>query len=162
MTSDLDYLRVAFLTAAANSDDPHTQNGAILVPRGRDAEVHTANRVPRELAVTPTRLERPAKYQFIEHAERRVIYACAKAGVATANATLYCCWYACPDCARAIIQAGIREVVGHVVPRSRTPDRWADQVVAGEALLREAGVGMRWLSGRLGVKIKFDGGVLEC
>lgn len=162
MTSDLDYLRVAFQTAATNSDDPNTQNGAILVPRGRDASVHASNRVPRELAVTPARLERPAKYQFVEHAERRVIYTCAKAGVATANATIYCVWYSCPDCARAIIQAGIREVVGHVVPRSRTPGRWVDQVVAGEAMLREAGVGMRWLSGRLGVTIMFDGEALEC
>lgn len=159
--TDLDYLRVAFQTGVVNSDDPHTQNGAVLVPR-HDGAVQAANRVPRELARTPARLERPAKYQFMEHAERRVIYTAARSGVETLDATLYCVWFACPDCARAIIQAGIREVVGHVLPRSRTPARWIDQVVAGEAMLREAGVGMRWLAGRVGVTITFDGEMLEC
>ena len=161
MRTELDYLRMAFDLAATNAHDPHTQNGAVLVPK-RETVVYAANCIPRELANLASRLERPAKYQWVEHAERRVIYTCAKNGIATADATIYCVWFACTDCARAIIQAGIREVVGHVVPRSRTPDRWLEQVEAGEAMLREAGVGMRWLSGRVGASIIFDGEVLKC
>jgi deoxycytidylate deaminase len=65
------------------------------------------------------------------------------------------------DCARAIIIAGITEVVGHVKPRAATPERWTAQIVKAEAMLREANVGMRWLAEPLGVTIRFDGQEME-
>lgn len=161
MTNDLAYLRMAAMTAARDSDDPRTQNGAVLVPDGGNP-VAAANHVPIGLAASPGRLVGDEKYRFVEHAERSVIHAAARHGVKTEGATLYCLWFACPDCARAIIAAGVREVVGHVLPRSRTPDRWLEAVVAGEAMLREANVSMRWLSGRLSTTIRFNGEDLEC
>jgi dCMP deaminase len=156
--NDEDFLRLAFKTAAVWSDDRSTQNGAVLVPlNGR--RIAVANHFP---AGVEPRLARPAKYQFIEHAERAAIYAAARAGTATAWATLYCCWFACPDCARAIVEAGIREVVGHATPWAQTPVRWASEVATGEQILREGGVAVRRLAAPLGVKILFDGEVLEC
>lgn len=156
MRSDLDWLRMAFQYASMASGDPDTQNGAVLVPSSGFA-IHTANKVPHGLAALPSRLERPAKYKWIEHAERRAIYAAARRGEVCEGATLYCCWFACPDCARAIICAGVREVVGHVTPRSLTPARWEPEVALGELMLREAGVSMRWAADKIGVTIKFDG-----
>jgi len=151
--SPLDWLRLAATTAAEASEDTSTQNGAVLAPV--EGFVATAaNHYPSGLR---PRVARPAKYRYIEHAERAAIYAAARHGTETGGSTLYCLWFACPDCARAIICAGVREVVGHVVPRQATPDRWLEQVLAGESMLREAGVGMRWLAEPLGVTIKFDG-----
>jgi dCMP deaminase len=155
--TDLDWLRLAFTNAAEHSHDPSTQNGAVLVPRGPSYASPAANEFPINIFRTPERLTRPNKYRWIEHAERNAIYAAARMGTATAGATLYCCWFACPDCARGIIQAGIKEVVGHVLPRSLTPPRWEAEVAFGEAMLREAGVSMRWLAGDMGVTILFDG-----
>lgn len=159
--TDIDWLRLAFAAAAEHSHDPSTQNGAILVPAGAAYASVAANELPRGVRKSPERLERPAKYRWIEHAERNAIYAAARMGSKTAGATLYCCWFACPECARAIIQAGVREVVGHVLPRSLTPPRWEPEVTAGEALLAEAGVAMRWLAGGMGVTILFDGKRLD-
>lgn len=161
MTNDLGYLRMVAMTAARDSDDPRTQNAAILVPTS-GTRIAVANHVPVGLTASPGRLVGAEKYRFVEHAERAAIHAAARHGVVTDGATLYCLWFACPDCARAIIAAGVREVVGHVLPRSRTPDRWLEAVVAGEAMLREANVSMRWLSGRIGVTILFNGEELEC
>lgn len=158
--TDVDWLRMAFQAASEHSDDPHTQNGAVLAPASGFVSV-AANHVPAGLAVTTSRLERPRKYGFIEHAERSAIYSAARCGTKTAGSTLYCCWFACRDCARAIICAGIKEVVGHVKTRTLTPGRWEDEVLAGEAMLREAGVALRWLSCPLGVTIKFNGEDLE-
>lgn len=158
--SDADLLRVAAWAAADSSDDPDTQNGAVL-SRPNDIVVSSANRFPAGVVKRAMRLERPAKYTFMEHAERNAIYAAAAAGWATKGASLHCLWFACPDCARAIIQAGIREVVGHVLPRHETPSRWLQAVQDGEQMLREGGVAMRWVAERLGVTIRFNGKDLE-
>lgn len=159
--SDSDWLRLAFEAAAEHSDDPNTQNGAVLVPQvGYVASA--ANCLPRGIAGSPARLRRPEKYRWIEHAERAAIYAAGKIGTKTDKSVLFCCWFACPDCARAIIEAGVSQVVGHAVVRKATPERWAAAVKTGERMLKEAGVGLRWLNVDLGVEIKFDGGVIRC
>ena len=151
-----DWLRLA-CKEAAGSHDPSTQNGAIIVPATAAYVAIGVNKIPSSLQATPGRLQRPEKYKYVEHAERAAIYRAARVGTPTSGATLYCPWYACTDCARAIILAGIAEVVGHVKPRSATPERWTAEIVQAEAMLREAGVGMRWLAADLGVTIRFNG-----
>lgn len=159
--TDLNCLREACRHAAEHSHDPNTQNAAILAPPGRRL-LYAANAIPTGLARTADRLAAPEKYQWVEHAERAVIYAAAAAGVPTAGATLYCPWFACTDCARAIILAGIREVVGLAACRNATPARWLANVEAAGRMLEEAGVGQRWLAGSLGVTLRFDGRELPC
>jgi len=48
-------------------------------------------------------------------------------------------------------------VVGLAKTRNATPDRWLDAVQDGEDILREAGVGMRWIGEPIGCTILFDG-----
>lgn len=58
------------------------------------------------------RHERPAKYFYTEHSERNAIYNASRAGVSTKGCTLYVTpLFPCADCARAIIQSGIKKVV---------------------------------------------------
>ena len=157
MTHDAVYLRLA-ATVSVWSDDPSTKNGAVLVPAGTVFEAAVAwNGIPSPLDVRQDRLERPLKYRYVEHAERAAVYRAALMGTPTLGSRLYCPWFACADCARAIICAGVVEVVGSVRARNATPDRWLEEVIAGEELLREAGVGMRWLAEPLGVRVLFDG-----
>lgn len=154
--TELDILRLVAKEAATRSMDPRTQNAAALV-RPDDIMVVAANAIPTGVVRSPGRLEPPAKYDYIEHAERAAIYKAASFGWTTGGSTLYALWFACPDCARAIISAGVYEVVGLAKARSLTPDRWLDAVETGEQMLREAGVGMRWLADPLGVSIRFNG-----
>lgn len=158
--TDIDWLRLACQTAAEHSDDPHTQNGAVLVPRDGFVAA-AANCLPAGIGHRRERFERPEKYRWLEHAERGAIYAAAKQGTGTAGAVLYCPWWACMDCARSIICAGIREVVGLAAARNATPARWEPEIAAAEEMLREAGVSMRWLSESVGVTIFFDGKELD-
>ena len=152
----IDWLRIAAQEAAAGSHDMHTQNGAILVPRAAAYVCVGVNKVPAGIWASPDRLARPAKYEYIEHAERMAIYQAARVGTPTRGATLYCPWFACMDCARAIIVAGITEVVGHVRPRAATPERWtsstnpsrrANQPGRGSAVGRRSGIGQPSESG---------------
>jgi dCMP deaminase len=47
-----------------------------------------------------SRHERPAKYSWIEHAERNAIYNAARFGVPLTGATCYVNWFPCIDRAR--------------------------------------------------------------
>lgn len=139
MRSDLDYLWLAYRYASTHSDDPATHNGAIL--RTVDGRlIFGANHLPEGVLKTPDRLERPNKYAYMEHAERDVILLAARRGVKTEGATLYVPWYACADCARAIIGAGIIRVVGHKQMFDKTPERWRASIAQGDEMLDEARV----------------------
>ena len=157
--SDRDYLREALRYAKSYSHDSSTQCGAVLVV-GRKL-VYAANQFPAGLGRGEP-LTRETKYLLIEHAERAAIYKAAACGVPTAGATLYAPWFACCDCARGIILAGIREVVGLMRLRLATPERWEANIQKAEEMLVAAGVGVRWIADPVGVTITFNGGVLEC
>jgi dCMP deaminase len=152
------YLRIACHVATTQADDIHTQNGAVLVtPRGDI--ISAANCFPADVKKNDARLQRPMKYAYIEHAERNVIYHAAKMGMPTKHATLYCPWFACADCARAIICAGITEVIGlaHVPAHGS----WQESCDRGDEMLREAGVAYHRLEEKLGVFVLRDGKQIE-
>ena len=158
MTTPQQYLLRAY-REATKSPDPSTQNGAIVVTvSGREPTVADCNRFPDRVEVPPDRLKRPLKYQFIEHAERNVIYKCAKLGISTHGATMYVPWFACSDCARAIIQVGISHVVGHQRMADQTPDHWKESIAHAMTMLEEARVKITMIPDFLdGPKILFNG-----
>lgn len=95
------------------SKDNYTQIGAVIV--GLDNEIVSTgyNSFPRGIDDNVTsRQERPEKYYWFEHAERNAIYNAARIGVSTRDCTMYLtCGIPCADCARGIINAGIRRIV---------------------------------------------------
>lgn len=159
--SDIDYLREACRCAVERSEDPRTQVGAVLVA-AEGKILSASNRLPAGIARHQHRREHPTKAMFIEHAERAVLYKAAASGVPTAGASLYAPWAACTDCARAIIACGIKEVIGLIVLRNATPERWRSTIWTADQMLMEAGVGIRWVNERVGVTVRFDGREIEC
>lgn len=145
--STIGLLRQAY-EEATKSPDPSTQNGALLVHNGFVLEADH-NRFPRGVKYEDARWERPAKYKFIEHAERNVIYSAAKNPTihSTMDLTMVCPWAACTDCARAIIQAGIRTLITHKEAHDRSPDRWLEEIEVAFTMLEEAGVDVVMFSG---------------
>ncbi len=154
--TDRKYLLQAY-SMATHSLDPSTQNGAVVVTQRNDV-VYGYNRFPPRIHVTDERLSRPLKYEYIEHAERNVIYKCVQVGIATGGATMYVPWFACVDCARAIIQAGIVRVVGHQRMADETPERWKASIATALGMLDEAGVDVTMVDGVIGgPRIRFNG-----
>jgi dCMP deaminase len=97
---------------AARSKDPHTQIGCVIAGPNREIRSTGYNSFPRGIRDdVPERLERPAKYLWIEHAERNAICNAARSGTSTEGCTIYVEIMPCMDCARAVVQAGIVEVV---------------------------------------------------
>jgi len=150
--TDLNYLREALRHAKSASHDNDTHVGAVLVVGKR--HIYAANR--RAVGLDAE------KADVIEHAERAAIYKAASCGYATAGGVLYAPWFACPECARAIVLAGIREVVGLKSLRLATPERWLWPITVGDAILRAGGVGVRLVDGETGVVIRFNGEDYKC
>lgn len=132
-------LRRAYEHAETNSADPNTRIGTVLVQNGRPL-VFGTNKFPQGVVATPERLVRPVKYDYMEHAERAVIYSAAKLGIATSDVMMIATWAACKDCARAIVESGIRCLITHKQARDNGPDSWTESVRIGDGILREAGV----------------------
>ncbi|MBU1126856.1 MAG: deaminase [Patescibacteria group bacterium] len=151
------YLKIAYEYAQKFSQDPSTQNGAILVNDKGEVLVKGANLFPKGIILKKERLERPLKYCFITHAERNVIFNAARKGIKTKGLIMYCPWAACPDCARAIIQAGIKKVITHKKMLDKTPDRWKDKTNIAQTMFKEAGVEFEIWNGEIGnIEIKFN------
>jgi dCMP deaminase len=137
-TSDL--LRHAYRLAELYSDDPMTKNGAVIVDRYGEVIGVGATSLPRGVKRSPERFDRPTKYSYLIHAERKAIFDAARKNGQLDGATMYCPWYACADCAQAIIDVGIVRVIGHKQMLDRTPDRWKQTIEAATIMFQESGV----------------------
>ena len=92
----------------------------------------------------PERLVRPTKYLWIEHAERNAICNAARAGTATEGCTIYVDIMPCMDCARAVVQAGIVQVVISAERMAQySSDYYNEHFGMVEVLFSEAGINVR-------------------
>jgi dCMP deaminase len=142
------YLRQAYVVADEGSPDPSTRVGAII--RTTDNTIISGcNHLPPGMEDIDLS-DRALKYKVIEHAERDVIYKAVRRGLCLQDATMYCPWAACCDCARAIVLSGIKEVVCHGNALDQTPDRWREDIELAKKILVGGGVKYTWWYGELG------------
>jgi dCMP deaminase len=118
-----------------NSPDT-TKVGCIIADQENRIVAAGCNEFPAGVKATPERLARPEKYKWIEHSERNAIYQAARAGRSLQGCTAYLTWFPCMDCARALIQAGITELVG-IQPDLDNPT-WGEDFKRVETLMAEA------------------------
>ena len=75
---------------SARSKDPNTQIGCVIIGPNHEIRSTGYNSFPRGIRDdVPERLVRPAKYLWIEHAERNAICNAARAGTATEGCTIF-------------------------------------------------------------------------
>lgn len=98
-------MRLAY-GVAMKSRDRSMQVGAILVNKSMCVLSVGFNRFPNSVTETPERWECPAKYTWIEHAERDVLYS----SQSTQGTTMICTCAACKPCALAIMSHGLQAV----------------------------------------------------
>ncbi len=126
------------------SKDASSKIGAVIVDRNNSILSTGFNGFPRGIDETiAARWERPIKYEYVEHAERNAIYSAARNGVRLNEATMYMVGFGkpttpCINRAKAVIQSGIRKVVGCAYkPADAT---WQRELEFSKKLLREAGI----------------------
>jgi dCMP deaminase len=123
------------------SKDNNTQIGAVIVGKNKEVLSTGYNSFPRGLNDNlEARQERPEKYFWFEHAERNAIYNAARIGVSTEGSEIYLsCGIPCVDCARGIVNAGIKRV--HCLADGG-PDNefWYERVQRSIIMFQECGV----------------------
>jgi dCMP deaminase len=129
---------------ATSSNDPSTQNGAVIV-----GVLAACNEFPTGVNESYERWLKHNKLQYVEHAERNAIYYAAALGFRTQGHTMVCPWAACLDCARGIIQSGIRVLVRHEDAMQYGKHGWDASVAVGDTMLEEAGVEIIEISGKI-------------
>lgn len=134
-----EYFMGVALLAAQRSKDPNTQVGACIVSQDNIILSTGYNGLPNGCPDDEYPWERQGeetKYPYVVHAELNAIL--NSSGRLLKSAKLYVALFPCNECAKAIIQSGIREVI-------YLSDKYADtdSVRASKRMLRSAGVTYR-------------------
>lgn len=132
------YMRLA-REVATWSKDPSTQIGAVAI--GNKGEVLSTgyNGFPRNINDTDDRLNnRETKYKYIVHGEMNCIFNATYNGVSLNGSTMYVSGLpCCSDCAKGIIQVGVKRVVMDGDPNN---ERWKESVDLTLDMFKESGV----------------------
>ena len=121
------------------SKDLSTRIGTVIV--GPDNEIRSTgyNGLVRGANDNvPERDVRPLKYKWYEHGERNAVYNAARMGVSLKGCRAYLLSLCCTDCARALIQAGIVEII--TTPPEYDNPRWGADLRVSKEMLDEVGV----------------------
>ncbi|HNC84994.1 MAG TPA: dCMP deaminase family protein [Nitrospira sp.] len=125
------------------SKDSSTQVGAIVVGPAMEIRSLGYNGAPRgcpaDEADDPRSTMRPEKYFWFSHAELNAVTNAARVGTPLDGCVLLVTHPPCMDCARAIVQAGIRKVI--TLPQEAAfYNRWQEHIVRSMKLFEECGV----------------------
>lgn len=125
------------------SRDPSTQCGAVVIGESGQVLSQGYNGFPRGMNDDEELyLNRETKYDRIVHAEMNAIYNASRSGVSLEGATAYIHGLpCCHECAKAMIQVGIKEVVMN----ESNNIRWNDSCGKGMDFLKEANVKITYI-----------------
>ena len=140
---------------AKRSDDPRTKVGCVIADDTKTLVAVGYNGAPRGIDNKLVSHADPPeeKYEYVEHADRNAIYNACRKGLSVLGCTMYLPWCPCAACARAIIQAGISEIV---IERDTVQERWWASCNHAMKMLRQAGLSVR-LPNDLGAVTKIAG-----
>lgn len=121
------------------SKDPSRQIGAVIVnPQTRNILSFGYNGFPKGAIDDDRYQNREIKYRLVVHAEMNAIYNATLNGVSLMNSTLFVYGLpVCSDCAKGIIQVGIKKVV---MPKQDIPDHWIESWNKTKSLFNEVGI----------------------
>lgn len=122
------------------SKDPSRKIGAVAVGSKGQILAQGYNGFPRGILDRADRYEnKPMKYKLVVHAEMNVIYNATYNGISLDGADLYVYGLpVCSECAKGIIQVGIKNV--HIKVPGETPDNWKESYQLTERMFGEAGI----------------------
>lgn len=141
--NDDELLQSAFDAAKASPNRVRQVGAALRLADG--ASLSACNTFPRGVADLAWRHEGDGRFVWMEHAERNAIFAAARAGRALEGATLASTFFPCIDCARAIVQSGVRRLV--TFPPALDDPVWGASFPRSRAILEEGGVELRFMDG---------------
>lgn len=135
------------LLSALRSKDPNTKVGACIADQNHKVVSIGYNGMPRGIADEDLTWNKgeglDSKYLYVCHAEFNAILS-TRDGTALNGCTIYVSLFPCNECAKAIIQTGIKEIVYISNKYENTTG-----IQASMKMLHLAGVKIRKFQGRL-------------
>lgn len=132
---DARFIEMAWLVAGW-SKDPSRQVGSVIVSNDMRKISVGFNGFPRGIVDTEERLfNKDIKLKLMVHAERNAM---DNADFPLSDCTIYVTTFPCAECAKGIIQKGIRRIVTPIPDYSNI--RWGDEWKLACDLLQEANV----------------------
>lgn len=130
---------------SAWSKDPSRKIGAVAVGSKGQILSQGFNGFPRGILDSADRYnDRPTKYKLVVHAEMNVIYNATFNGVSLDGASLYVYGLpVCSECAKGIIQVGIKEVF--IYTDDAVPAIWTEAYDLTRDMFTEAGIKCEWV-----------------
>ncbi len=138
------------------SKDPSTKVGCVIIGEENNLLSIGYNGPPRGMNDrNPQNFMRPHKYLIFEHGERNAIYNAGRNGTPLLGSTLYITWVPCSDCARGVIQTGVKSVIIHkqgmtAYRMSREGEdihSWEESCDMALSMFDECGVEYHWYDG---------------
>ena len=128
------------------SKDPSRKIGAVAVGSKGQVLAQGFNGFPRGINDSEERYnDRDTKYKYVVHAEMNCIYNATYSGTSLDGSSLYVFGLpVCSECAKGIIQTGIKEVFWTV--SQDIPDRWTNSYASTKNMLREAGINITYVN----------------
>ncbi len=152
LTWDEYFMGLAHLSAL-RSKDPHTQVGAAIVDENHRVVSVGYNGFPSGVSDDEFPWSREggvldSKYAFVVHAELNAIL---NAPRPVRGCTIYVSLFPCNECAKAIIQSGIKKIIYE-------SDKYngVDTNIASKRMLKAAGVQLVRLNRKVEVSVKMD------
>ena len=126
------------------SKDPSRKIGAVVVGDGGQILSIGYNGFPRGIKDDERLHDRETKYPLVVHAEMNAIYNATLNGISLRGSTLYV-WGlpVCSDCARGVIQVGIKRVIMNSTERQI--GHWLDHWILTKDMFDEAGLEYQFL-----------------
>lgn len=154
------FMRHVYLIAL-KSKDPRTKIGAVLV-KNNSIFSEGYNGFPRKVKDELSRYEnRELKQIFVCHAETNSILNAARLGVSTEGATLYTQGIPCHNCAKSIINAGIKDIYIHSQWPDMESSAWKESVGYASVMFQEADIPIYAVSQTLNLEGFNDGKVFN-
>lgn len=143
-TLNIDALMDLAKQAAPASPNRVRHVGAALEPVDGLGPIAACNTYPEGVADLGWRHEGDGRFVWMEHAERNAIFAAARIGRALKGARIASTLFPCIDCARAIVQSGIAELVTYPPPLEDPV--WGPSFPRSRTILEEGGVRLTFLA----------------
>jgi len=138
------YIELAEFVAGWSNDESSKVGAVIYDPHTRSVLSIGCSGFPRGVKINvSSRDERSVSCKFSEHAERAAIFSAALHGLRTERLGIAVPFFPCPQCARAIVQSGIRELV--CIEPVYTDLRSDEVICLTKAMFAEAGVNVIYL-----------------
>ncbi len=133
------FMQMARLVST-KSKDPSTKCGCVIVAEDNAVLSTGYNGLPRGMEYSDKKLERPYKYKVMIHAEQNAIFNAARHGTKLFGGTAYVTDIPCHECARALVQCGIKRIIVPISGRLRMRSDWQHSFAAARDIMEECNV----------------------